>query len=84
METPAGVTEVDARPSDALNMALITGARIRVDNELFDEPSVVEDQTWQNYPREGARDLAVEIHKYDNEQLAAAMRLAEGGRPPPA
>jgi len=32
---PAGVREVDARPSDAINLALATGAPIRINPELF-------------------------------------------------
>ena len=30
-----GTREVDARPSDAVNLALVTGAPIRIDSELF-------------------------------------------------
>jgi RNA polymerase sigma factor (sigma-70 family) len=33
---PAGTREVDSRPSDAVNLAIVTGAPIRVDSELFD------------------------------------------------
>jgi RNA polymerase sigma factor (sigma-70 family) len=32
---PDGPQEVDARPSDAVNLALVTGAPIRIDSELF-------------------------------------------------
>jgi RNA polymerase sigma factor (sigma-70 family) len=32
---PDGAREVDSRPSDAVNLALVTGAPIRVDSELF-------------------------------------------------
>jgi RNA polymerase sigma factor (sigma-70 family) len=32
---PAGQREVDARPSDAVNLAVVTGAPIRVNSELF-------------------------------------------------
>jgi RNA polymerase sigma factor (sigma-70 family) len=32
---PGGTREVDARPSDAVNLALVTGAPIRVDSDLF-------------------------------------------------
>jgi bifunctional nuclease len=32
----AGSREVDARPSDAVNLALVTGAPIRVEQALFD------------------------------------------------
>jgi hypothetical protein len=32
---PGGTREVDSRPSDAVNLALVTGAPIRIDSELF-------------------------------------------------
>jgi hypothetical protein len=32
---PAGLQEVDSRPSDAVNLALAAGAPIRVDDQLF-------------------------------------------------
>lgn len=36
VQSPAGLNEVDARPSDAVNLALATGARIRINSDLFD------------------------------------------------
>jgi bifunctional DNase/RNase len=39
VEGPAGAREVDARPSDILNLALLTGAPIRVDPEVLAEAS---------------------------------------------
>jgi RNA polymerase sigma factor (sigma-70 family) len=38
---PEGVREVDSRPSDAVHVALVAGARIRVDADLFDLPEAV-------------------------------------------
>ena len=35
VQGPAGPQEVDSRPSDAVNLALVTGAPIRIDSELF-------------------------------------------------
>ena len=35
VQSPAGLQEVDARPSDAVNLALATGAPIRIDSDLF-------------------------------------------------
>lgn len=35
VQGPGGPREVDSRPSDAVNLALVTGAPIRVDGELF-------------------------------------------------
>jgi RNA polymerase sigma-70 factor, ECF subfamily len=49
VEGPAGTREVDARPSDILNLALLTGAPIRVDPEVLAEASDTE---------QGARYLA--------------------------
>jgi RNA polymerase sigma factor (sigma-70 family) len=39
VDGPAGRHEVDARPSDALNLALLAGAPIRVDPEVLEEAS---------------------------------------------
>jgi RNA polymerase sigma factor (sigma-70 family) len=39
VDGPAGTREVDARPSDILNLALLTGAPIRVDPEVLAEAS---------------------------------------------
>jgi bifunctional DNase/RNase len=49
VEGPAGTREVDARPSDILNLALLTGAPIRVVPEVLAEASETE---------QGARYLA--------------------------
>lgn len=38
IDGPAGAGEVDARPSDALNLALVTGSPIRVDPQLLEDP----------------------------------------------
>jgi RNA polymerase sigma-70 factor, ECF subfamily len=45
---PGGTREVDSRPSDAVNLALVAGAPIRVDDALFDVAT----------PEECASDLA--------------------------
>ena len=39
VEGPAGTREIDARPSDILNLALLTGAPVRVDPEVLAESS---------------------------------------------
>ena len=39
VESPAGPREVDARPSDVLNLALLTGAPVRVDPGVLAEAS---------------------------------------------
>ena len=35
VQGPAGLQEVDSRPSDAVNLALVAGAPIRLDDDLF-------------------------------------------------
>jgi len=39
VEGPAGTREVDARPSDILNLALLTGAPVRVDPSVLEAAS---------------------------------------------
>ena len=39
VEGPSGTREIDARPSDIFNLALLTGAPIRVDPEVLAEVS---------------------------------------------
>lgn len=41
VRSPAGQQEVDARPSDAVNLALAAGAPIKVDDALFDNPDAI-------------------------------------------
>jgi bifunctional DNase/RNase len=38
IDGPSGITRVDARPSDALNLAAVCSAPIRVDNAVFEDP----------------------------------------------
>ena len=54
VESPAGPREVDARPSDAVNLAVGTGAPIRVNTELFGTADEDGDQvtlSFQGRPR---------------------------------
>jgi RNA polymerase sigma factor (sigma-70 family) len=60
VEGPAGTREVDARPSDILNLALLAGAPIRVDPEVLAEASETE---------QGARYL-VEAAAYPGDTAA--------------
>jgi RNA polymerase sigma factor (sigma-70 family) len=46
----AGRQEVDARPSDAVNLALVTGAAIRADSSLLDNPGDNGQPEWPDYP----------------------------------
>jgi bifunctional DNase/RNase len=60
----AGTVEVDARPSDALNLALVTNAPIFVDHGIFEHPGPFlhpEWRTaWEGYPA-GAPDIVAEV-----------------------
>lgn len=50
VEGPDGVREVDSRPSDALNLALVTGSPIRVASDVFEEMRP-EHEGWRTYPQ---------------------------------
>lgn len=41
VRSPSGQQQVDARPSDAVNLALAAGAPIKVDNALFDNADAI-------------------------------------------
>src|SRR5262249_46849410 len=49
VEGPSGRADVDARPSDALNLALVSGAAIRIHSELLDDPQATRHTAWQQY-----------------------------------
>lgn len=76
---PGGRHEVDARPSDGLNLALVAGAPVRVEAGLFDVRGRCETD-WHDYATTAA-ELAVEVRE---RQEAFAARLAEvrGSEPP--
>jgi RNA polymerase sigma factor (sigma-70 family) len=59
VEAQGRVVEVDARPSDALNLALVTGAPVRVDAAVLGNPEVDPDTDWEQYPAR-VPDLAAE------------------------
>jgi len=70
VDGPAGRREVDARPSDAVTLATMVNAPIRVDPWLFAEAAAAEcpDVPWQSYPQ-AAAELAA-----DAGQWLTAMR----------
>ena len=57
---PGGGAEVDARPSDALNLALVSGAPIRIDAGLLDDPDASRHTAWEQYPT-GSTQLVAEV-----------------------
>jgi len=78
VEAPGGAVEVDARPSDAVNLAVLSGALIRVDAAILDDPVVDSHPEWEQYPARLA-DLAAEERQRRADSQA---RLREHERPP--
>lgn len=70
IEAPGGVVEVDARPSDALNLAVVAGAPVRVDAAILTNPEVDRHPDWEQYPAR-SRDLAAEERKRWADALAS-------------
>jgi bifunctional DNase/RNase len=60
VQSPAGLLEVDSRPSDAVNLALAAGAPIRLDSDLFSLDHHLEEVS--SYPVVTA-DLAAEAQQ---------------------
>ena len=54
VDGPTGTAEVDARPSDAVNLALVTGSPIRADRLLLEDPQATERVEWRQYPESTA------------------------------
>lgn len=69
----AGKQEVDARPSDALNLALIAAAPIVVDARVLDSSDAICQTRWRDYAS-GAADMVREVL---NRQETMMARLAE-------
>lgn len=61
---PGAPREVDARPGDALNLALVCDVPVRVDRTLFDDPAVARYDAWQGYAT-AAPEIAAEVR--DNQ-----------------
>jgi uncharacterized protein len=74
VESPAGPREVDARPSDAVNLAVGTGAPIRVNTALFSTAGEDRDQVTLQFQGATA-DIAAEARQRMEE--AAARRRKE-------
>jgi bifunctional DNase/RNase len=77
---PAGEREADARPSDAVNVALATGAPIRVSSDLLDMEMPAEHAEELAALRVGTATIADEATQRMEEQ----MRGWSGVSPPPA
>ena len=59
---------IEARPSDAINLAVLSDVPIRVDNALLENPNATRQPDWRTYPTK-APDLAEEVRQ-DNQRTA--------------
>lgn len=64
VDGPAGRHEIDARPSDAVNLAIVTSAPVRVDSALLDDlqAQAINHPHWQDFPARTA-ELAEEARQ---------------------
>jgi RNA polymerase sigma factor (sigma-70 family) len=82
VDGPAGPSEVDARPSDAVTLAAVAGVPIRVDAAVFAaeaDPDASGEPEWQAYPT-GAAELAAETEWM---RYARAWPGIRGAQPDP-
>ena len=77
VEGPGGVVEVDARPSDALNLAVVSGAPVRVDAAVLSDPEVDAHPEWEQYPAR-MPDLAAEERQRRADFLVRLAQEHEG------
>ena len=83
VEGPGGLVEVDARPSDALNLAVVSGAPVRVNTAVLSDPEVDAHPEWERYPAR-IPDLAAEERQRRTDFRARLARAHEGEDPGPA
>lgn len=76
LEGPAGLVEVDARPSDALNVALTARAPVRVNEDLLNDPAATRRSDWEQFPT-NASELVAEFRQ---RQAGARAYLRGEGR----
>lgn len=86
LEGPTGRKEVDARPSDALNLALVCDAPITMATSILEDPDCMRRTEWQEYPT-GASELVAEAHKHQEEAMKEFLatetaREQQGPAPP--
>lgn len=84
VEGPAGPQEVDARPSDAVNLALVTAAPIRIDSRLLDlESPAAQAEKSASFPVATAQLAAEARHRFEEalreKQGAPAAGSGEAG-----
>lgn len=69
--SPTREVAVDARPSDALNLALVTGAPVLVDAGVFGALGSCALHDWERFP-DGAPDLVAESQDRQSKVMALA------------
>jgi bifunctional DNase/RNase len=82
VDAPDGPQEVDARPSDAVNLALVAGVPIRADRRLFSDVQTEPYADALSYPT-GTAELAAEFRQLQQElmQELDASRKADTAAP---
>jgi len=70
LESSGGRRAVDARPSDALNLATILGCPIRVHDSILEFHEAIEYREWETYSTTGAA-IAAEVRAADKTVEAA-------------
>jgi uncharacterized protein len=73
VETPDGAAEVNTRPSDAVNLAVLAGMPIRVDSAILDDPVVDSHPEWEQYPARRADLVAEERQRRADFQARLAQ-----------
>jgi RNA polymerase sigma factor (sigma-70 family) len=82
VDGPAGIKEVDTRPSDAVTLAAVTGAPVRVDARLLAELDTTGCPEWKSYPT-GAAELAAEVERRIHTVYEKRPLREERDLPPP-
>jgi bifunctional DNase/RNase len=82
LDGATGPTEVDARPSDALNLALVAQSPIRVDARVLEQGGA-DHAGWDgsSYPT-GAAELVAEVRQRQEELMATMSEQRKGGCSP--
>ncbi len=80
VDGPAGQGEVDARPSDAVNLALVAGAPILADGALLDDPHASRRDEWQDLPSGTAALAAEAAERMHWFAPAASQHVGPGGK----
>jgi RNA polymerase sigma factor (sigma-70 family) len=79
VQGPAGPREVDARPSDAVNLAVVTGVPIRVNAELLQVRAPVDRDKVVRQVRLATADIAAETQQRIQERSKRSAPSPEAG-----